>query len=394
MIIFCGVIVFIYPLASNISLRDYKVPVSSARSSFVSGMLYLQDREDSIPIGGVGTFAFDFNKFYSSLPFAYDITFHLRTDAQYPERFEINDTTMREDTFSTHSVYTVQLSGQMNKYLFKGKDFFGFTKLDYTQQTVYYQPDIEIIGGFGIGRFINATPLARAIRIEEELKKEGVLVGDIPYGVLLKFAKHLAPEVQKKYQEEFYYWEREYYATLEEILKSSGVLKNQELGSTGTLVINDIMNEFIAERYYGTEFALGIGYEISNPAQYDTIHDVFIEFAEKFATPLDIKSQFIQSFSLQFPFTGGKLGNELSSSFMIKFSYEVSNKIDFVGAYYLNATIQREGGRIYHEHEGDITFIYTIINRLDLTNTISVRRPSGIERFDWEFRTELKYRIL
>jgi len=395
---FIGVIIFTQERAikeADISLRDYRVPISSARSSFVSGMIHLQDREEEdFLFTGVGTFGLDFNKFYSSLPFAYDITFHSRIDGEYPDSFLVKDTTIRSDSFYTRIFHLHQFSTQLNKYIFRGKDLFGFLKFDYLNKTVFVRPETKITAGIGYGRFINATPLARALRIEEELKREGILTANLPYGILLKFAEHLAPEVRKKYQEEYYYWEREYYRNLEEILKASGVLKNQELGSGGTLVINDVLNEFVAERYYGHEFTAGVGYELSNPGEADTIHHMFVELGEKFATPIDVRAQFIQSFTIQFPFTGGELGDEFSSGLSLRFSYEVSNKIDFVGSYYLNLDIFTEKFQVSHSHESNISFIYTIINRLDLVNTMSIRRPSGVERFNWEWRTELKYRIL
>jgi hypothetical protein len=196
--------------AAAISITDYQVPVSRATSTFGGLQYNYATNTQGDKTADNGNVSGTFSQFYSSLPFGY--------------RLGLNGILSRNglaeegvDEF-THSLTA---SAQANKYFSDQSDVFGFGRLDLASATDYDRPGATATVGVGYGRFINATPLARALRAQEELRQMGVLSGDVSDDVILDVAKQMAPEVQARYQQEHDEWERYYYADIEKSFQRS-----------------------------------------------------------------------------------------------------------------------------------------------------------------------------
>jgi hypothetical protein len=362
-----------------ISMTDYQVPESRATSAF-GGFQYNYAYKDSTTADN-GNISFNFNQFYSSLPTGYRLGFNgvINRDGLVPEDKD-------------ELTYSVSTLAQGNKYLSDRSNFFGFGKMEGIDATAYDRPAFALTVGMGYGRFINATPLARALRAEEELFKEGLLTGEIPDNVMLDIAKRMAPEVIAKYQQEYDYWERYYFGDLEKEFRKSEKLRGNELGGVGTLVIRDVLDEFISDRYYGYELSAGIRLDLQT-AYKNQDRQASPEINANFAYPINLRSQFVEYFRINSPLTGDKFGKEVHLSFQPAYSYEISNMLDLTASYRLTGDKYEEGGEMELDHQFRVAGTFFVANRVDFTNTLTFSKTHAEKKVATQFSSGLTYRI-
>lgn len=363
-----------------ISMTDYQVPVSRSTSALAEFRYnYAHDRGTT---ADNGTVRLDFNQFYSSLPTGYRLAFNgqVNRDGLTPEG---------KDKFT----YSVSALAQGNKYLSEESNAFGFGKTEGIDMTAYDRPGFALTLGVGYGRFINATPLARALRAEEELFKEDLLTGEIPDNIMLDVAKRMASQVIDKYKQEYDYWERYYFGDLEKEFQKSDRLRDKELGGVGTLVVRDVVEEIISERYYGYELSGGIRYDLQTPDE-NTDRQASLEINANFAYPFNLRSQFVEYFRINSPLTGKKFGEEVHLSFTPAYSYEIGNTLDFTASYKLvGDQLDVEGSKMEFYHLLTVTASYYIANRIDIGNSITLSKPSTVDKVATQFSTGFKLRL-
>jgi hypothetical protein len=368
--------------AAAISITDYEVPVSTATSAFGGFQYNYASDVNGLKTADNGNISASFNQFYSSLPLGYRLGF-----SGILNRDGLVDPGEDEWTYNSSAF------AQGNKYLSEESNLFGYGRLDGTAGSDYDRPGFTLTLGMGYGRFINATPLARALRAQEELLKEQILVGAIPDNVILDVAKMMAPEVIARYQQEYDQWERHYYGDLEKEFQRSGKLRDNELGGVGALVIRDVLDEFISDRYYGYEVSAGIGYDLQTPYK-DSDRTAFAEANANFAYPINLRSQFVEFFRVKSPLTDSKFGKEVHMSFTPSYSYEVSNTLDFVTAYILTGDkYDVDNSDWMFNHQLKVTLSYYIVNRITFTNTLTLSKPSGADEMAKAFSSGLTYRF-
>lgn len=378
-----------------LSITDYWVPVSQSRVFLVQfNYNFSQDTANSIT-ADYGKLSPGFEQFYSSLPFGYNLA--VNADAERD----------RDTTGRALLGYNLHGGFQLNKYFFDQLPLFGFGKPGLTiskpknRDTVSIKFDIT--AGVGVGRFVVATPLVRALRVQEELGKVGILVDQLSDGGLLTLAEQLDSTVIKKYIQSYDYWQRKYYADVERILKESAVLRQGELGSVGTIIVNDVLQEQTLERYYGYQAALGFGYElvdISLPAPIvSPERNLFAEVTLKFARPLGLRSQFAEFLTIQTPVTGSDFAKKVTvKDFRLEYSYEMSNKFEFQVSYWLPPgdivkTDTTDRIKVEFDNRLDLSLLFYLVNQLNLTNTLTLSFPPHARRPGITFSTGLRYRI-
>jgi hypothetical protein len=368
--------------AGAISITDYQVPVSTATSAFGGYQYNYASDNNGTKTADNGNISASFSQFYSSLPLGYSLGFNglLNRNGLAPD--SVDEWTYNASAFA-----------QGNKYLNDESNVFGFGRVDGTAATVYDRPGFTMTLGMGYGRFINATPLARALRAQEELLREKVLTGEISDDVMLDVAKDMAPEVLAQYRQKYDYWERYYYGDLEKVYQRSGKLRDNELGSVGTLAIRDVLDEFISNRYYGYELSAGIGYDLQTPFKSQK-RTAFAEVNANFAYPISLRSQFVEYFRVRSPLTDNKFGKEVHMSFAPTYSYEVSNTLDFVTTYVLTGDkLDVSSSKWQYDHEVKITLSYYIVNRVTFTNSLTLSKPDASDKMATGFASGLTYRF-
>ncbi len=375
-----------------VKLTDYKVEQSSAQV-LTAGLNYHLGMTDGEVVSHFGNLSANFERFQATLPWSYSLNFFGNISGSFlPQDPSDTSTTDTTQQFS----YQLQWDAKYNKYLVSGKDFLAFAQLQGDLLTRYDYPATRIIAGLGYGRFTSATPLAAALRIERRMMAEGVLLDSLPIGPLMAFARELAPEAKKKYREKYYYWEREYYSALERVLNESNQLNNGQLGSTGSLIIKDVLDEYISPRYHGYEVNLGVGYDLL-PAYQASGRALFAALAFNYSLPIGFRTQFIEKSNLRLPFTGGKFGNEIHGNLLLSLLYEVGSTLDIVGTYQLNMDRARytEGGDyefvVNNQLAGSLS--YLLVDHLVMTNTLTLIHSTQAQGLSAEVSSTINFRF-
>lgn len=374
-------------------LTDYDVDQSSDQV-LSTGFNYHLGMTGGDVVSNFGNASLNFERFQATLPSSYNLNLFGNLSANF-EQDTLDPDTL--DTDTTQQInYQIQWEAKYNKYLISGKDFLAFAKLEGDVLTGYDYPATQAIIGLGYGRFVSATPLARALRIEERMLAQGVLLDSLNLGTLMSFARELAPEAKRTYKERYYYWEREYYKSLESILNRSNLLHDAELGSAGSLIITDVLDEYISTRYYGYEVNLGVGYDLL-PAYKATGRAAFASLAFDFAHPLGFRNQLIEKTNLRLPFTSGKFGKELHGSLLLSVLYEVNSMIDLVGTYQLNVDRTRpeeaEDYSFVLHNQLTGTFDYLIVDHLVMSNTLALNHSTRVKGLSAEISSKISFRF-
>ncbi len=370
-----------------VDLTEYKADRSNAQV-FLTGFNYHLGMTEGKVVSHFGNLSLNFERFQATSPSSYNISFNGNLSGNF-----VVDTA---DTAAKRLTYQIKWGAKYNKYLLSGKNLFGFAKLDGDALTNYDYPATRATIGIGFGKFTSATPLARALRIEEEMLGRGVLIDSLSTGMLMRFAQELSVEKRNEYKEKHYYWEKEYYSALERILKESSLLHNSTLGSDGSLIIKDVLDEYISPRYYGYEGYLGVGYDLF-PAYKATGRAAFATLGFDYARPLGNRAQLVEKSNIRIPFTGGKLGKELYSSLLLSLLYEINSNIDLMGTYQLNldrTKIQEnEDYKIVLNNQLTGTLSIVVVEHLIISNTLTINHSTQASGLSAEVSSTISYRI-
>lgn len=367
-------------LAQNASVRDYTVPVSSARN-LQFDFAFTYSATGSTVTSKNGNLILFYKKFYDSLPFAYALDLsgsallnRLNPEADFDQNGRVDapdaalmanylylkgglgatradtarfnpafDLTRDGKTDSTDVqaflrrlgekakddlTYKSQFSSRGKKYLYNGSKIFGFNDFNFRYSDAFDRPDTDVTPGLGYGRFISATPLAKAVRIEEFLLKEKAITGRLPRESLVELGHVIQREGEFKERYGFTY-RRWWFEAMEGVIVSAGVAPDG-IGAGGILRINEVLfEERVNERFYGWEASAGVNFQLTSPLKTQPRRDPGAAIGARYAQPIGWKHQVSGRVDLSSPFTE-EFGKVYKLTFTEDYIYEVSNRIDFI----------------------------------------------------------------
>ena len=362
------------------SVRDYTVPVSRAKI-LQFDFAFTYSATGSTVTSKNGNLVLFYTKFYDSLPFAYSLDLNGSallgranpltdfnqngiTDAvdagilanylylqsgfgssaldssRYNPAFDLN----KDGAIDTLDVqafgqafggkaeddlnYKTQFSGRAKKYLRRGSDFFGFGDFNFRHNDTFNRPDTDLTPGLGYGRFISATALAKAVRIEEFLLNEGGITGHMPKESLVELGHVIAREGEFKegYGITYRKW---WFEEMERAIVHSGAAPGG-IGAGGILRINEVLfEERVNERFYGWEASGGVNFQTTVPLNGQPRRDPGATIGLRYAWPIGWKHQLSGRVDLISPFTA-QFGKVYKLTITEDYVYEVSNRIDFI----------------------------------------------------------------
>ena len=367
--------------AQNVSVTDYEVPVSAADRLFVDfSMNHAATGSDTTAsngnIGGI------YKRFYDSLPFGYSIDI-LGSG--------LVDRNIEKDAYE--SKYQMDAVARVKKYLIQNneslKDLFGSVRASSNARGEYDRPESALTVGVGYGRFIEATALAKAVRIEEFLIDEGELRDHLPKEAILELSKIInrENEYQDRYGEAY---EKEWYHDMEAIMRESSLLKENTLGAIGILRIEEVLErEDIADRFYGWDVTLGSKFDITTPYTDQDSPPANLDVSASYARPITWRWQVSERVSINTPFDG--LGKAFSSSLSSDISYELSNRVDLR----LRHLLRLEKPEAQDAETGNsfaLSFVYYIENNLNLVVTEQINKGAE-DDLATNFTVVLNYRV-
>ena len=367
--------------AQNVSVTDYEVPVSAADRLLIDFAMNhaTSGSEATTSKGNIGGI---YKRFYDSLPFGYSIDII---------GSGLVDKNIVTDEYNTN--YQVNGDAGVKKYLMQNsaalKDLFGSVRASSNMLKDYDQPASSLTVGVGYGRFIEATDLAKAVRIEEFLIKEGELTDHLTKEAILEISKIInrEGEYRDKYGDTY---EKEWYRDMETVMRESGMLKEGGLGAIGILRIEEVLErEDIADRFYGWDVTLGSKFDITLPFTDQDRSPADLDVSASYARPIAWRWQVSERISMNTPFDN--FGTAFSSSLSSDISYELSNRID-VRLRHLLQLEKLEADDAKISHALGASFIYYIENNLNLVVTEQITKAPE-EDIISDFTVVLNYRV-
>lgn len=308
--------------SQNVKITDFNVPVSVAKQMLLGGSYNWSQSGDSVTTNQFNVNGL-YNTFYSSLPYSWNIGVTAALDGKYQD--------------STRASYN--LNANINKYFAKttGAFYYAGMTSSYLRKTEFNtenRPQIDISGGLGYGRYIDATPMAKAIRIDQDLKKYGVTTSYMPKETMQMIAAIINKEDEYKTLYKSVYE----YKIVGDILKevqNSGVAGDFVNSSLSYFRVREVLfgiNQFINNRYYGGDIRAGAGYTVLTRNSNLTNAPVTMNLQGQYGYPIDINQQISAFASAKSPFdsTFAKL---VEGSATLGYSYNLTNRISFVAGY-------------------------------------------------------------
>ncbi|MFN4112264.1 MAG: hypothetical protein ACK4G1_08285, partial [Ignavibacteria bacterium] len=335
---------------------DYQVPISRAQLLRMNGYWNWNQVGDSVTNNAAAA-GIIYRQFYSSLPFAWFIDADLSGGKN----------------FSQYQ-HSIKISSSARKYIWDERDFFAFAGLELSHLDFYKQIASNLTIGAGYGRYIDATALAKAVRIEEHLLREKIISDNLPKATMIKIANIIdrQSEYINIYGETY---ENIWLFDIENEIRASGMLIGNHVGAIGILRIRQVLfniNERVNNRYFGYDINIGSKFVLSTSDKSKS-GSPNLSISGRYSYPLGWRFQINGNFEFFTPMDS-MFFRQVNSNFGIDFIYELSNRINFVANYKLNAIKPYGQLNFTIHHIFSTSFLYYLENEIYYGFTTSVQK--------------------
>ncbi len=348
--------------AQNVDVRDYQIPISKAQNLKLNAAWNWSQSGDSVSSNTAFGSAI-FRSFYSSLPLAWFIN----VDAAGTK------------TFAAYT-HDVRFNGSFSKYVWEQRNWFAFATVNVIHLNTYRQVASDLTSGFGYGRYIDATALAKAVRIEDHLLSDSIISGYLPKETMLKMADIIEREDEYAtlYPDLF---EHKWIEDISIEIEKSGMLKEDHLSALGTIRIREVLlgtTERVNDRYYGWDVRLGVLFPVTT-ADKTTPGNPNLSIGAQYSVPIGWRMQLNTRADVFSPMdstfiknTGIRVG--------IDFVYELSSRINLLLGYNLNA-FALPTAKTKLNSDFTLSFLYYLENRVYFTVNSGIRKQDGSRTF-------------
>ncbi len=178
----------------------------------------------------------NFKTLQSTLPYSWDLEVIGSSDFTKGE----NEGDDSEESYN--SIATAHLK----IYKWKREAFvYGATKLGYQKVATADDADdpyVKVGAGLGWGRVYNATPLAKALRIVEDLIKYKIIKKELSKQAYIDLASVIDKEADYKSRYSPIEYKKYWYEAMEQVFKRDKALDKESLGAFGIVRIDEILN--------------------------------------------------------------------------------------------------------------------------------------------------------
>jgi opacity protein-like surface antigen len=374
------------PIASQaIQLTDYSFPDSEWEEAYVEARGSIQSGnqdQTSYDLYLNGDYEYNFTSLPRNMRFYVDGLFDYRRGSN--------------DNDDTEKYYEANATGTVDTYFNENDKLFWYGAGDLGYREDADDMYIQVGAGLGYGRVINATPLAYALRVVEELRQHGVVSANVSDATLLKMAQVIDRENEFKSKYGLDEYEPYWYKEIEAVLNAAGALTNKALGAEGVLHMQRVLeDEPITTRKHGWLVRGGVGYVLQNYNGEDS--DPAINAQAEYALPIGLQSQFINLFTYSTIFADDTDQNIMNR---MSYTYEFSDEIDWENTWNLTYLVPGDS---------DMDNVYTNILSSSLRYYLTNRLTAGLTVMatyvedevddngndDWDFGTffDLRYRL-
>lgn len=354
---------------AQVTLFDYEEASSAYEEAYVNGSLFIGKGR------GDDQAAYNFN-----INADYDKTLStpsrdLNIDA------DVDGTVTRDgaEGASSSNSYTAGASLSVDNYFQPGSNgAFWFGALSVRANDAF--DDLETSAGIGVGygRVTNVTPMAKTIRVIDELTQRQALTGKPGRATYQAVAKIIARESEyiSKYGARDY--ELNWISDIEAVLKQSGMV-NGVLNTAGILKSRDVLiDEKISLRRHGWKVRAGLAYVGTN---FDGLTDKpALTAGAEYHRPLSNQTQFSNEAVTLAILNDGD--NAYNFNNTMSLTHEVDDRIDWENVWSLDYAKHSVNGDDVTTNTLSSTFIYELNNQLDLTTTARIANVNGSSDID------------
>lgn len=374
--------------AQAIKLTDYKFPVSTSQEAYVNWLFNalgqsVDTTQVALNFGGSANYSLN----YRSLPLSYD--------------FEMlgNFSVARgaEEDAETEDAFYIMASTVADWYFQEERDIFayGAGSIEYRKlatQDDADEPRIDLEGGVGYGRTINATVLKQAVRMNEDFLKYGVITTDIPDQTLLDLAAIIDREDEFRSRYGNIEYRKYWYEEMEKVIRDSGVLSGDALGAIGILRIQEVLDEPTAQRWHGWVVRGGVGARVQDFDGESGDPRLTVRF--EWTRPYGIELQLTNYATYSTVFEDDPV-HTLSDAFRL--DYELSNRIDWYNSIALNYDMPTADG-LENILRLDLksTYFFYIENELSFSPEFQyqfIDDGFGDSEWNWTLLASFSYRL-
>ncbi len=235
--------------------------------------------------------------------------------------------------------------------------------------------DLETTAGVGVGygRVVNVTPMAKAIRIMDELHQRSAITAKPDKVTYQKIARIISREAQYLSKHGAKDYALVWIADIEAALRNSGVAANG-LNVAGVLKARDVLlNENISVRRYGWKVRAGLGYVGTN---FDGLKNKpALEAGAEYHMPLSNQTQLSNEATLRTIINDGDNAYNLSNN--LSLTHEIDDRIDWENTWALDYAKNSQNDDDVTTNTLSSSFIYELSNSLDFTTTARIANVSG-----------------
>jgi hypothetical protein len=230
----------------------------------------------------------------------------------------------------------VNFDASFQKYVWEDRNWFGFAKFSAQSQSFYDQIASDITAGLGYGRYINATALAKAVRIESHFLEEGVITENLPRDVIL----HIANIIERENEYKTLYgttYETIWFRDIEREVQASGVCKEDGVGSIGILRMRQVLfgiNERVNERDYGWDIKAGFLFPLTTYNKAP-VGNPNLDLTTRYSVPVNWSIQLNTSLDIYTPMDSAFMNN-VQTQLSANFIFELNNRVNLVSGYQFN----------------------------------------------------------
>ncbi|CAA6801797.1 MAG: Unknown protein [uncultured Sulfurovum sp.] len=373
-------IIFTVQGINAIEMTDYKVVEGTYEEAYINGALTIEGgNQDQTSYNG----HLDANTktIHTTAPYSWE--FSLQGNSDFSKGATDGD--------SSEKSYDVGASTRFDKYLYNDDTWFvyGGGDLGYRKQVTADEADdpfVKVGAGMGYGRMYDATPLAVAFRIVEDLQSYKILSKGISDEGMLALAKVIDLEEEYISKHGLADYKKYWYTDMEKSLKATGALASDSLGAFGIVRINEIIDlEKISGRFHGWKVRGGLGEIISN---FDGVSESTTVDAEfEYGLPIGYESQFTER-AIFSKVLDDKEPIDFQFTNTASYTYELADRVDWENAWTLGYDAYDQGDDVI-TNTLSTGFRYYLANRLTVDTTLSLSKTNGtngqsIETPEWD----------
>lgn len=344
-----------------IEINDYTDPDIFYEDASIGAALDIRDgNQDQVSFDG--NFSGDYEMVWSTKPFVWRS--NVSADLDVIRGPDDGSSTQKDFLIEGETTYDKYLTEDANGLLGFGRVDGDYRKRDGDDLFDDDTYALDIIVGVGYGRITEATPLAGAIRIAEELMEYGIIAkGKIPSDeTYLELAAivNREDEFENKYGKEDYrqHWIEE----IARVLQREGLLKDNTLGVTGTVQIYDVLidelrNEVsrdnlgnvitslclscVQRRAHGWIARIGLGYSFRDEIDFGSDNDPLLSSSFQYERPIGLDVQITDRVTYSALLEDDPT-HEIKNELFV--TYEITDRIDWVNEWEIAAELRTEDG--------------------------------------------------